>query len=90
MKKTELEMAQFLEALKAPQSRRILEKLAVENRSLSDLLKATKLSEQSIRLHMQPLIKARLVSKSTTGIFKINWATFNKNSEWFSHISELK
>ena len=90
MKKNELEMAEFLEALKAPQSRRILEKLAIKDMSLDNLIKNTKFSERSIQLHLEPLIKAKLVSKSKDGQFKVNWAKFNRNSDWFKSISDLE
>ncbi len=80
-------MAEFLDALKAPQSRRILEKLANNDMSLDNLIKSTKLSQRSIQLHLEPLIKAKLVSKSKVGIFKINWVKFNRNSDWFKSIS---
>ena len=81
-------MAEFLEALRAPQSRRILEKLATKGMSLHNLIKSTKFSERSIQLHLQPLIKAKLVSQSKDGLFKVNWAKFNKNADWFKSISD--
>ena len=90
VKKSEVEMAEFLEALKAPQSRRILEKLATKDMSLDNLIKSTKFSERSIQLHLEPLIKAKLVSKSKDGQFKVNWAKFNRNSDWFKSISDSK
>jgi len=90
VKKHELEMAEFLEVLKAPQSRRILEKLATKDMSLDNLIKSTKFSERSIQLHLEPLIKAKLVSKSKDGLLKVNWAKFNRNSDWFKSISDSK
>ena len=90
MKKHELDMAQFLEALKAPQSRRIIEKLALKDLSLRDLMKATKLSEQSIKLHAQPLIHASLVKKTRTGLWKLNRVKFQQYSEWFASITETE
>ena len=90
MNKHELEMAEFLEVLKAPQSRRILEKLAIKDMSLDNLIKSTKFSERSIQLHLEPLIKAKLVSKSKDGLLKVNWAKFNRNSDWFKSISDSK
>ena len=90
MKKHELEMAEFLDAFKAPQSRRILEKLANNDMSLDNLIKSTKFSERSIQLHLKPLIKAKLVSKSKDGLFKVNWAKFNRNAGWFKSISDLE
>jgi len=88
VKKHELEMTEFLEALKAPQSRRILEKLAFQKLSLDGLSKSTKFSERSIHLHLQPLIKAKLVSKRKDGLLKLNWAKFNRYSDWFKSISD--
>ena len=88
VKKSEVEMAEFLEALKAPQSRRILEKLAIKDMSLDNLIKNTKFSERSIQLHLEPLIKAKLVSKSKDGLFKVNWSKFNRNAGWFKSISD--
>ena len=90
MKKHELDMAQFLEALKAPQSRRIIEKLALKDLSLRDLMKATKLSEQSIKLNVQPLIKANVVKKTRTGLWKINRVKFRQHSEWFASVAEAE
>jgi len=81
-------MAEFLEALKAPQARRILEKLAVEEMTLGSLKKSTKFSESSIQLHLQPLIKAKLVSTSKDGILKLNWVKFNQNADWFRSFSD--
>jgi len=83
-------MVEFLEALKAPQSRRILEKLAIKDMPLDYLIKSTKFSERSIQMHLEPLIKAKLVSKSKDGLFKVNWAKFNLNAGWFKSISDLK
>jgi len=88
VKKHELEMAEFLEALKAPQARRILEKLAIEEMTLGSLKKSTKFSESSIQLHLQPLIKAKLVSKSKAGLLKLNWVKFNQNADWFRSFSD--
>ena len=83
-----MEMAEFLEALKAPQSRRILEKLAIKDMSLDDLVRSTKFSERSIQLHLMPLIKSKLVLKSKDGLFKVNWSKFNRNAGWFKSISD--
>jgi DNA-binding transcriptional ArsR family regulator len=83
MKKHELEMAEFFEVLKAPQSRRIVEKLAIKEMSIEALVRSTKLSHRSIELHLEPLIRAKLVSKSKAGKLKLNWRKFNQNSDWF-------
>ena len=88
VKKREIEMAEFLEALKAPQSRRILEKLSIKEMSMDHLIKGTKLSERSVQLHLQPLIRARLVSKNNDGILKLNRLEFKRYSTWFDSISD--
>jgi DNA-binding transcriptional ArsR family regulator len=87
VKKQEIEMAAFLEALKAPQSRRILEKLAAEDMSVETLIKKTKFSSQSIQLHLQPLLKAKLVSRSRSGFLRLNRTKFNQIADWFKSIS---
>jgi DNA-binding transcriptional ArsR family regulator len=87
VKKQEIEMAEFLEALKAPQSRRILEKLAAEDMSIKTLIKKTKFSNQSIQLHLQPLMMSKLVLKSRTGLLKLNRTKFNEIADWFKSIS---
>lgn len=83
MKKNELAMAEFLEALKAPQSRRILDNLALKDMSIEHLIKCTKLSKNSIHLHLQPLIKAKLVTKRRNGLLKFNKKKFDESSSWF-------
>jgi len=81
-----MEMSEFLEALKAPQSRRIVEKLANEDMSTETLIKKTKFSSQSIHLHLKPLIKAKLITRSSTGMLKLNRRKFNQNADWFKSI----
>jgi DNA-binding transcriptional ArsR family regulator len=88
VKKHEVEMAEVLEALRAPQSRRILEELATTDVSLDNLTKRTRFSEASIQLHLQPLIKAKLVSRKKNGLLKLNWVKFNQISNWFRSISD--
>jgi DNA-binding transcriptional ArsR family regulator len=87
VKKQEVEMAEFLEALKAPQSRRILEKLAIEDMLIETLIKKTKFSNQSIQLHLQPLMKAKLVSRSRIGLLRLNKTKFNQIADWFKSIA---
>jgi DNA-binding transcriptional ArsR family regulator len=87
VKKQEMEMAEFLEALKAPQSRRILEKLATEDMSIETLIKKTKFSNQSIQLHLRPLMESKLVSRSRAGMLKLNRVKFNQIADWFKLIS---
>ena len=80
-------MAEFLEALKAPQSRRILEKLATEDMSIETLIKKTKFSNQSIQLHLRPLMESKLVSRSRAGMLKLNRVKLNQIADWFKLIS---
>ena len=80
-------MAEFLEALKAPQSRRILEKLATEDMSIETLIKKTKFSNQSMQLHLRPLMEAKLVSRSRAGMLRLNRVKFNQIADWFKLIS---
>jgi DNA-binding transcriptional ArsR family regulator len=87
VKKQEMEMAEFLEALKAPQSRRILEKLATEDMSIETLIKKTKFSNQSIQLHLRPLMESKLVSRSRAGMLKLNRVKLNQIADWFKLIS---
>lgn len=87
MKSSEIEMAEFLEVLKAPQSRRILEKLAVKEMTLDGLMQTSRLSEGSIRLHLEPLISAKLVLKRKDGLLRLNKAKFDEHSKWFINIS---
>jgi DNA-binding transcriptional ArsR family regulator len=87
VKKQEMEMAEFLEALKAPQSRRILEKLATEDMYIETLIKKTKFSNQSIELHLRPLMESKLVSRSRAGMLKLNRVKFNQIADWFKLIS---
>jgi hypothetical protein len=55
--------------------------------SVETLIKKTKFSNQSIQLHLQPLMMAKLVSKGRTGLLKLNRAKFNQIADWFTSIS---
>lgn len=79
-------MAEFLDVLKAPQSRRIIEVIFHEEVSIETLIKRTKLSENSIRLHLQPLLKAKLILKSSNGFLRLNLRKFIRNTEWFNNL----
>jgi DNA-binding transcriptional ArsR family regulator len=87
VKKQEIEMADFLEALKTPQSRRIIEKLATEDMSIETLIKKTKFSNQSMQLHLRPLMEAKLVSRSRAGMLRLNRVKFKQIADWFKSIS---
>jgi DNA-binding transcriptional ArsR family regulator len=86
MKPSEIEMSNFLESLKAPQCRRIVEALIQESLTESQLIKKSKLSQRSIELHLAPLIKAKLVVKKKRGstyYFAINRKLFIRSANWF-------
>ncbi len=86
MKPSEIEMANFLESLKAPQCRRIVEVLNQESLTESQLIKKSKLSQRSIELHLAPLIKAKLVVKKKKGsiyCFSIDRKLLVRNANWF-------
>ena len=89
MKPSEIEMANFLESLKAPQCRRIVEALNQESLTESQLIKKSKLSQRSIELHLAPLIKAKLVVKKKRGSiydFSINRKLLVRNANWFVNV----
>jgi DNA-binding transcriptional ArsR family regulator len=87
MRPSEIEMANFLESLKAPQCRRIVETLMQEPLTESQLIKKSKLSKRSIELHLEPLTKAKLVvkKKRKSGIYYVlNDQLLTRNAEWFA------
>ena len=93
MKPSEIEMANFLESLKAPQCRRIIETLNQEPLTESQLIKKSKLSQRSIELHLAPLIKAKLVVKKKRGSiydFSINRKLLVRNANWFLNVLQNK
>jgi len=89
MRKDEIEMVEFLESLKAPQSRRIIETLMIENLSLNALSKKTKLSVGSIELHLKPLLHSGLVTLNSKKEYRINKSKFERCLEWFTSISNV-
>jgi DNA-binding transcriptional ArsR family regulator len=89
MRKDEIEMVEFLESLKAPQSRRIIETLMIENLSLKALSKKTKLSVGSIELHLKPLLKSGLVILNNENEYRINKSKFNRSLSWFTSIADI-
>jgi DNA-binding transcriptional ArsR family regulator len=89
MRKDEIEMVEFLESLKAPQSRRIIETLMIENLSLNALSKKTKLSVGLIELHLKPLLHSGLVTLNSKKEYRINKSKFERCLEWFTSISNV-
>ncbi len=89
MRKDEIEMVEFLESLKAPQSRRIIETLMIENLSLNALSKKAKLSVGSIELHLKPLLQSGLVILNNENEYRINKSKFNRSLSWFTSIADI-
>jgi DNA-binding transcriptional ArsR family regulator len=89
MRKDEVEMAEFLDSLRAPQSRRIIESLVVENLKLDALSKKTKLSIASIELHLKPLLHFGLVTLNSKKEYRINKSKFKRCLAWFTSIAKV-
>jgi len=89
MRKDEVEMAEFLDSLKAPQSRRIIESLVEENLKLDALSKKTKLSDASIELHLKPLLHSGLVTLNSKKEYRINKSKFERCLAWFTSIANV-
>ena len=87
MKPSEIEMANFLESLKAPQSRRIVDTLHEKPLTEIQLIKKSKLSKRSIELHVHPLIQAKLVvkkKKESSVYYALNRKLMERNANWFA------
>lgn len=89
MKLHEIQMVTFLESLKAPQCRRILEALADGPKTRSELVRSTKLSDKSVDLHLKILTDAKVVVKRKSGAItklSVNRKFFDENSKWFQNV----
>ena len=87
MKLGEIEMANFLESIKAPQSRRIVDTLYEKPLTEIQLIKKSKLSKKSIELHLSLLIQAKLVvkkKKESRIHYALNKKLLERNAEWFA------
>jgi len=87
MKPGEIEMANFLESLKAPQCRRIVDTLHEKPLTEIQLNKKSKLSKRSIELHLLPLIQAKLVVKkkqNSSIYYALNMNLLKRNTDWFA------
>ena len=90
MKPTEIQFALNLEALSAPQSRRIVEALMQDSHTLKELSKLCKLTPASIEKHLEVLIEAGLVKLRTVdGVKKAQLQTskFKPTLDWFFKLS---
>jgi DNA-binding transcriptional ArsR family regulator len=87
MKRSEIEMANFLESLKAPQCRRIVDTLHEKPLTEVQLIKKSKLSKRSIELHLLPLIQAKLIVKKkqeSNIYYALNKKLLKRNVDWFA------
>jgi DNA-binding transcriptional ArsR family regulator len=90
MKPSEIQFAQNLQALSAPQCRRIIEVLIQGPCTLKDLSKCCKLTPASIDKHLEILIQAGLVKvRSVGGVRKAHLQTskFKPTLDWFHKLS---
>jgi DNA-binding transcriptional ArsR family regulator len=87
MKRSEIEMANFLESLKAPQCRRIVDTLYEKPLTEIQLIKKSKFSKRSIELHLLPLMQAKLIVKKkqeSSFYYVLNKKLLERNADWFS------
>ena len=90
MKPNEIQFAHNLQALSAPQCRRIVEALVQDSHSLNELSRLCKLTPASIDKHLKILIQAGLVKVRTVGgVKKANLQTskFKPTLDWFYKLS---
>jgi len=90
MKLSEIQFAQNLQALSAPQCRRIVEVLVQDSHTLKDLSKLCKLTPASIDKHLEILIQAGLVKvRSVGGVKKayLQTSKFKPTLDWFNKLS---
>ena len=90
MKPNEIQFAHNLQALSAPQCRRIVEALVQDSQTMKDLSKLCKLTPASIDKHLEILIQAGLVKvRSVGGVKKayLQTSKFKPTLDWFSKLS---
>ena len=90
MKPSEIQFAHNLQALSAPQCRRIVEALVQDSHTMKDLSKLCKLTPASIDKHLEILIQAGLVKvRSVGGVKKayLQTSNFKPTLDWFNKLS---
>ena len=90
MKPNEIQFAHNLQALSAPQCRRIVEALVQDSHTMKDLSKLCKLTPTSIDKHLEILIQAGLVKvRSVGGVKKayLQTSKFKPTLDWFNKLS---
>ena len=89
MKPSETQFALNLEALAAPQCRRIVQALIEKPLTAHELAKACKLTTASIEKHLEPLIRSGLVTvMSSDGpeVLKLERSTIQPTIDWFADL----
>ena len=90
MKPNEIQFAHNLQAISAPQCRRIVEALAQDSHTMKDLSKLCKLTPASIDKHLEILIQGGLVKvRSVGGVKKayLQTSKFKPTLDWFNKLS---
>jgi DNA-binding transcriptional ArsR family regulator len=90
MKPNEIQFAQNLQALSAPQCRRIVEALVQDSHTMKDLSKLCKLTPASIDKHLEILNEAGLVKIRSVGGVKKAYLQISKlkpTLAWFSQLN---
>jgi len=90
MKPNEIQFAHNLQAISAPQCRRIVEALVQDSHTMKDLSKLCKLTPASIDKHLEILIQAGLVKvRSVGGVKKayLQTSKFKPTLDWFNKLS---
>lgn len=89
MKPEEIQFSLNLEALSAPQCRRIIEALMVESSAISDLSKTCKLTPASLNKHLEILKTSGLVKvRAINGdqVAQIQKSKFKPTLDWFEQL----
>ena len=90
MKPSEIQFAQNLQGLSAPQCRRIVEALVRDSLTIKDLSKLCKLTPGSIDKHLEILTQAGLVKVRSVGGAKkahLQASKFKPTLDWFNKLS---
>ena len=90
MKPQEIQFARNLEALAAPQCRRIVEALVQDSQTLTDLTKRCKLTPASIDKHLDILVRSGLVKIRTVDGVKrahLQASKFKPTLDWFINLN---
>ena len=91
MKPNEIQFAMNLEALKAPQCRRIIQVIYQQPRTVSELAALCKLTHGSIEKHIALLESAGLVDASVRAdeiTYGLNKDAFSETKGWFSSLGK--